>query len=184
MDKRRSLLATVSVALFAAIIAAGAFIAVPIGPVPIVLQNLFALLAGLLLGPWLGSAAVAAYLAIGAIGAPIFAGGKGGFAHLMGPTGGFLLGYLLAALAAGLIAGKPRADKAAPLWRIALAVVVGMAIVYLPGVPRLKAVLNFEWPKAFAIGCLPFLIGDAVKAAAAVIVAPRLRRAAADLLHG
>ena len=79
---------TVQASLFAALIAAGAFLAVPIGPVPIVLQNMFVLLAGLLLGPRWGLAGVGIYLLAGAIGLPVFAGGTGGIGRMLGPTGG------------------------------------------------------------------------------------------------
>ncbi|GAB1481311.1 hypothetical protein MASR2M78_01260 [Treponema sp.] len=158
--KRNTLAGTSLVALFAALTAAGAFIVVPLpfSPVPIVLQNLFALLSGLLLGPLLGSAAVATYLFVGALGAPIFAGARGGFAHFFGPTGGYLFGYLLSALVAGLIASKPRAEKEIPLWRLAIAVILGLLAVYIPGVLRLKAVLAADWPKALAAG-FPLLAG-------------------------
>jgi biotin transport system substrate-specific component len=182
--KRRALVGTTLVALFAALIAAGTFIAFPLpfSPVPIVLQNLFVLLAGLVLGPALGAAAVAVYLIVGAVGAPVFAGATGGFAHFFGPTGGYLGGYLLAALVAGLIAGKPQPDKKTAFLRIALAAVLGLLAVYVPGVLRLKAVIGADWPKALAAGFLPFIAGDIVKAAIAAAAAPRLRRLAADHL--
>jgi len=182
--KRRALVGTTLVALFAALIAAGTFIAVPLpfSPVPIVLQNLFALLSGLLLGPALGAAAVATYLVVGAIGAPVFAGASGGFVHFFGPTGGYLAGYLLSAVVAGFVAGRPRSDWKTALVRIALAALLGFLAVYVPGVLRLKAVIGADWPKALAVGFLPFIAGDLVKAAIAVAVAPRLRRMAADQL--
>jgi biotin transport system substrate-specific component len=171
-------------ALFAALIAAGAFIAIPLpfSPVPVVLQNLFAVLAGLALGPLRGSAAAALYLLAGALGAPVFAGARGGLVHFAGPTGGFLIGYLLAALAAGLVAGRPRSGGKTPLRRIIPAVILGFAAIYIPGLPRLKMVLGTSWAGAFSAGCLPFLIGDFLKGIAAATAAPRLRRAAGDLL--
>jgi biotin transport system substrate-specific component len=181
----RSLGGITLTALFAALIAAGAFIAVPLpfSPVPVVLQNLFAVLAGLVLGPFLGSAAAALYLLAGALGAPVFAGARGGIVHFAGPTGGFLAGYLLAAAVAGVIAGKPRGDRNAPPGRIIPAVIFGFAVVYLPGVLRLKMVLGTGWAGAFSAGCIPFLPGDLLKGIAAVAAAPRLRGAAGDLLN-
>ena len=80
--------------LFAALTAVGAFLALPIGPVPIVLQNMFVFLAGLLLGSRWGLASVGVYLLAGAVGLPVFAGGLGGLGRLIGPTGGYLIGYL------------------------------------------------------------------------------------------
>jgi biotin transport system substrate-specific component len=171
-------------ALFAALIASGAFVAIPIGPVPVVLQNFFTLLAGLVLGPFLGGASVALFLAAGAIGAPVFAnnGSPMGIARLLGPTGGYLLGYLLGALAAGVIAGLPRPGRVLPWWRLALAALTGIAVGYVPGLLRLKMVLNAEWPRVLLAGLYPFLPGDILKGIAAVLAAPRLRRAAASLL--
>jgi biotin transport system substrate-specific component len=127
---------------------------------------------------------VGLYLIAGAIGAPVFAGATGGFVRFLGPTGGFLLGYLLAAIVAGLIAGRPRGEEKTRLLRIILGTLAGLLVVYVPGLIRLKIVLDSPWPGALAAGFLPFLIGDALKGAAAVIIAPRLRRLAADQLDG
>ncbi|MDQ1330177.1 MAG: biotin transport system substrate-specific component, partial [Thermodesulfobacteriota bacterium] len=80
--------------LLAALTAVGAYIAIPVGPVPIVLQSLFILLAGLLLGSTWGVAGVGIYLLAGAFGLPVFAGGAGGIGRFLGPTGGYLLGFL------------------------------------------------------------------------------------------
>jgi len=181
--RNKKILELVFIALFAALISAGAFIAIPIGPVPIVLQNLFALLSGLVLGPVLGTAAVGLFLAAGAIGAPIFAnnGSPMGIARLVGPSGGFLFGYLLSALAAGLIMGFPRPGIKTPVWRIVLAVAAGMLVVYIPGLIRLKIVLNVDWQKTFMIGFLPFMPGDIIKGVIAGLISPRLRRTVAQL---
>jgi biotin transport system substrate-specific component len=92
------------------------------------------------------------------------------------------LGYALCAFVAGLVAGKPRADRRSPLWLIAIAAAAGLVAIYVPGVLRLKAVLKADWPKALAVGLLPFIAGDAVKAAIAAAVAGRLRRIVADKL--
>jgi biotin transport system substrate-specific component len=182
--KRKTITRITLAALFAALTAAGTFIALPIpfSPVPMVLQNLFALLSGLILGPALGAAAVGLYLLAGAAGAPVFAGAAGGFVHFFGPTGGFLFGYLLAALTAGLVAGRPRPERRTPLWRIILAVPAGFLIIYVPGLIRLKFVIDQPWAAALAAGFVPFIIGDVLKGIAAVIIAPRLRRIAAEHL--
>jgi len=174
----------VFVALFAAIISAGALIAIPIGPVPIAMQNFFTLLSGLVLGPVLGAAAVGLFIVAGAIGVPVFAnsGSPMGMARLLGPTGGYYLGYLLGALVAGLIVGFPRPGKKVPLWRYIVAVAAGLLIVYVPGLFWLKWRLNFNWPQTLSGGLLPFLPGDAAKGIIAVLIAPRLRKTAAQLL--
>jgi len=100
---------SVFTALFAAIICAGSVIAIPIGPVPITLQNAFAIMAGLLLGPLQGAGAVGLFLLAGALGLPVFSGGKGGLAIITGPTGGYLAGYFIGALVAGF--ALERADR-------------------------------------------------------------------------
>lgn len=157
--------------LMAAMTAVGAYIHVPIGPVPIVLTNLFVLLSGLLLGGRWGLASMGLYLLVGAIGLPVFAGGKGGFAHFFGPTGGYLLGYCLAAWVTGLIAQRSRGLL---IWEI-LAVMAGSIAIYIVGVPWLKMVTQLSWSKTLIVGVLPFLIGDAVKATTALIVARAVR---------
>ena len=182
--KKHSVLIKVCLtALFAALSAAGAFIAIPIGPVPIVLQNLFTLLSGLILGPVYGAAAVGLYLLAGILNLPVFAGGTGGIARFAGPTGGYLIGYLLAALTAGLIAGQPRVGIRIPLPRLILAAAAGLLVVYIPGLAWLKISRNLGWARALMIGFVPFIIGDILKGITAVIITPRLRRIAADHLE-
>jgi len=173
MNPRKALGGPVLACLFAALISVGAYIALPLPgtPVPIVLQNLFIMLAGLLLGPGWGLAATLVYLALGALGLPVFSGGTGGFARFLGPTGGYLLGYIPAVLAMGLVSrtgGKRR------WWRDLLALVLGCAIVYAVGVPWLKATIKGSWQKALVGGLFPFLPGDAIKIALAVLLAGRL----------
>lgn len=92
------------VALFAAFVCAGCFIQIPLpGGVPIVIQDMMAMLSGLILGPLYGTLSVLIFLILGSLGLPVFSG-KGGFDKILsGPTGGFLVGYLFAALAGGLI---------------------------------------------------------------------------------
>jgi biotin transport system substrate-specific component len=171
MQTENPLQMTVYAALMAALIAAGAFLSIPIGPVPIVLQNFFVLLAGLLLGPRWGTAAVGVYLLAGACGLPIFAGGLGGLGRIFGPTGGYLVGYLPATVVVGIVSrafGKRTAGDLAAL-------IAGSSIVYACGVPWLKLMTGLTWSKALAAGMLPFLVGDALKVAAAVPVARSLR---------
>ncbi|GHV66264.1 biotin biosynthesis protein BioY [Spirochaetia bacterium] len=180
---RKTLLKICLTSLFAALTAAGAFIAIPIGPVPIVLQNLLALLSGLVLGPLWGGAAVGLFLLAGLLNLPVFAGGTGGIARFAGPTGGFLFGYFLMAILAGFIAGEPRIGKKTSPLRIIIAVIAGLLVVYVPGVIWLKARTGYDWIKALTAGFVPFLPGDALKGLGAVLIAPRLRKTAADILE-
>jgi len=173
VSKNRGLVPPVLSCLFAALISVGAYIAVPLPgtPVPVVLQNLFIMLAALLLGPGWGLAAVLVYLSLGTLGLPVFAGGAGGFARFLGPTGGYLLGYVPAALAIGFVS---RLGARRRWWRDALALLAGELLVYGIGLPWLKAAIHADWAKALSAGLLPFLPGDAVKAALAVVLAGRL----------
>src|SRR5512136_710734 len=118
LDKLRR---TVLASLMAAVTAVGAYIHIPIGPVPIVLSTLFVLLAGLLLGSRWGLISIGLYLLVGAMGIPVFAGGRGGFAHFLGPTGGYLFGYALSAWVTGLVSERSRGILAIEV----LAVVAG-----------------------------------------------------------
>lgn len=167
MNQTRQIVFT---ALFVALIACGAFISIPIGPVPIVLQNMFVLLAGLILGPVWGPGCVGVYLLMGLAGLPVFAGGTGGMGKLFGPTGGYLLGYLPAVFMTATISRGFKKTMAGDI----VALVTGSLIVYGAGVPWLKFAVSMPWAKAFAVGMYPFLIGDVLKVAAAALIAKKI----------
>ena len=167
---------TVLTAVFTALIAAGAYAAIPIGPVPVVLTTMFVVLSGLLGGFKIGLFSTAAYLLLGILGLPVFAGGAGGFAVLTGPTGGYLIGYLLAASTAGLIY-RVEEDTSRRM-KIILAVAAALAggiMCYIPGLPWLKYSLGMEWSKALQAGMIPFIPGDLLKTAAAASLAVALK---------
>lgn len=157
--------------LMAALVAVGGYLAIPIGPVPIVLQNLFVLVAALLLGSRWGSAAVAVYLLAGACGLPVFAGGGGGLGHLFGPRGGYLFGFLACAWLVGRIS---EVSGRRPAVEIA-GMVLGSLVVYAVGVTWLKVMLGLGFAKALAVGMYPFVIGDLVKIAAAYVIVKSVR---------
>jgi biotin transport system substrate-specific component len=157
--------------LFAALMAAGAYMAIPIGPVPIVLQNMFVFLAGLLLGSRWGLASVAVYLLAGIVGLPVFAGGTGGIGRIFGPTGGFLLGYLPVVFLVGRMAERLPRRMA---WDVA-AMTAGAMVLYVCGVSWLAAVTGLSPAKALALGMAPFLPGDALKIAAGALIARAVR---------
>ena len=153
--------------LFVALIAIGAFISIPlpISPVPIVLQNFFVLLAGLMLPAGWAFLSVTVYLLIGALGMPVFAGGTGGLAHFLGPSGGYLLSYIAVAPAVSILSGRNRS------WLLlSLSSVTGVAIMYVCGVPWLARVLELDFHHALMVGALPYLPGDLVKVVLAVLV--------------
>ncbi len=157
---------TVYTALLTALIVIGAYVIIPIGPVPIALQSLFILLAGLLLGPTWGLACIGLYTTFGILGLPVFSGGGAGIGHILGPTGGYIIGFIPAVFILGIVSGRKRM-----LLRDIAAVIAGSLIIYAAGIPWLKYVLNLTWDKAVAAGMLPFLPGDAAKAGIAVLVA-------------
>jgi biotin transport system substrate-specific component len=162
---------TAYASLLAALTAVGAFIAIPIGPVPIVLQNLFVYLTGLLLGSKWGLTAMAVYLLAGACGLPVFSGGKGGIGHLVGPTGGYLVGFLPAVYIIGWITERTEKKNIFGI----LAMICATAVIYLIGVSWLKLITGMTLAKTLAVGMFPFLIGDAVKIAVAAALAKALR---------
>lgn len=171
MDSSNQLRMMVYAALFAALTAVGAFLAIPIGPVPIVLQNMFVYLAGLLLGYRWGMASVGVYLLVGAVGLPVFAGGLGGIGRFVGPTGGYLIGYLPTVFLIGKIANRDTPQMVTDV----LAMICGTLALYACGVTWLKIVSGMSLGKTLALGMYPFLIGDAVKIAAAAAIARALR---------
>jgi len=168
MDQLRM---TAYASLLAALTAVGAFIAIPIGPVPIVLQNLFVYLTGLLLGSRWGLLGIAAYLLAGAVGLPVFAGGKGGIGHLIGPTGGYLLGFLPAVALIGRITER---NEGKLLFALA-SLIAGTVVIYACGVTWLSIVTGMTFVKSLVVGMVPFLIGDAIKITAALFIAKSLR---------
>lgn len=169
---------TVYCALFTALIIMGGYISIPlpIGPVPIVLADFFVMVTGLFLGWKYGLISVAMYLGLGALGLPVFAGGRAGLAVIAGPTGGFLFCYLLLVFVVGLISSKGRA--AADVTNL-VALIVGNIALYSVGVPWLKVVAHLSWAAALAAGLVPFIIGIAIKIAVAValgrVLLPRFR---------
>ena len=162
----------VEIAAGALVVAVAAQVAVPVplSPVPMTLQPLAVLVVGSLLGPAGGLAALVTYLALGIAGLPVFAGGSSGLLHIMGPTGGYLLAFPLAAAATGALA------QSAGVLRTLLACAVGMAIIHAGGLAQL-ALLGGDPSTAFRMGFVPFFTGDLLKVglAAAVILALRSR---------
>ncbi|HEX5468056.1 MAG TPA: biotin transporter BioY [Gaiellaceae bacterium] len=129
-------------------------------PVPISGQTFAVLLVGASLGGLLGTASLVLYLGVGLIGAPVFSGGEGGWEWIQGATGGYLVGFAVAAAVAGLLAER-RWDR-----RVSTAVtamLTGNVIVYLFGLPWLAHVAGYGWRETFENGLYPFVVGDLVK---------------------
>lgn len=150
----------------AALIALATRVQVPMWPVPMTLQTLAVMAVAMAFGARLGVAAVATYLAQGAAGLPVFASG-GGFAHLAGPTAGYLWGFLAAALIVGHLADRGLGRHPAAAFALAL---LGSAVVFFAGWAWLAMLIGGG--PAFDAGVLPFVVGDVVKAALAAAVLP------------
>lgn len=157
--------------LLAALTAASALITIPIGEVPVILYNFFILMMGLLLGSRWGAASIAVYLLAGGLGLPVFAGGKGGIAILLGPTGGYLIGFLPAVFIIGFISEKFKQRFSYDI----IAMLCGTVVIYAFGVIQLKIVLGKTWMLTMALGVIPFIFFDIVKVVAAAVTAKAVR---------
>lgn len=162
-----------AVVLFSAATAAGAYVAVPLGftPVPMTLQTLFVLLAGVTLGPAAGAASQLLYLGVGAVGVPVFAGGGAGLPWMLGPTGGYLAAFPAAAALTGWIAGRDGA-----FFRTAAGLAAGTAAIFVLGAAWLSAGGSVAPGQVFAAAVAPFLPGALIKAAIALAAARPLVR--------
>lgn len=157
-------------ALFAALTAVFSQIAIPTPwMVPVNLATLAVFLSGAVLGARWGAAAQLAYLALGLCGVPVFSGFRGGVQVLAGPTGGYLIGYVAAALLVGVLAHKLHGKAVLPF-----AMAAGLALCYAFGTAWFMASTGSGLMRALALCVVPYLIGDALKIAAATLVAPRL----------
>ncbi|KJL46187.1 Biotin transporter BioY [Microbacterium hydrocarbonoxydans] len=162
------------IALFAALIVVLGMVTIPLpGGVPITAQTLGVMLAGTVLGPRRGPLAVLLVLVLAALGLPVLAGGRGGLGVFVGPTAGYLLGWIAGVIVIGLISRSARVSW----WRTAVGVVVGgIVVVYLFGIPVQALVLGMD-PGAAAVSTLVFLPGDLLKAVAATVLTLALKRA-------
>ncbi len=160
------ILCLVGGSLFVALTAQVA-IPLPFSPVPITGQTLAVLLTGVLLGSRRAGLSISLYLLQGAAGLPVFAGGKAGIAHLLGPTGGYLLGFVPAAMLAGWLAEKGWDRRFGTAFT---AVLLGNVVIYIFGLPWLAYFVGIE--RVLVAGCLPFIPGDLMKALLAMMMLP------------
>ncbi len=159
------------VAVASLLITLSAKVAIPFYPVPMTMQTFVVIGLGLALGPRLGLAAVAFYLAQGALGLPVFTGTpeKGiGWAYMMGPTGGYLLGFLIAVYVSGMLAERGWERNVFSAFAVA---VLGTAILFVPGVLWLGVLFGWDKP-ILEWGLYPFILGGFAKAALAAAVFP------------
>lgn len=175
--RRRRTRDLVAAALVTALMAATGWIAIPLGPVPITLQIFGVVLAALLLPAEWAAASLGAYAILGAIGVPVFAQGQAGLGVLLGPTGGYIFGFVLAApLGAYLRQTLQRRGTRQVVADVAAAALV-IVVVYAVGWMQLALVLHLTALQSFVVGVLPFVGPDVVKAGVAVAVAAAVRKA-------
>jgi biotin transport system substrate-specific component len=158
----------------------GAAIQVPLGPIPFTLQTLMLILVLLILTPTEALSAIGGYLALGLIGLPVFAGFRGGFGVLLGPTGGFLSGFFVAALVVALLRvllkGRAQSFGAAAALDIAC-IIVATIVYYAVGTLWFAFSTGATISASLAACVLPFLVPDVLKAIAAFVCAQPIRAA-------
>lgn len=166
---------TVKMALLMAMNCVSAYIIIPLpfSMSPISLQTVFVNLLGFLLTPRQVLITMCAYFLMGLIGIPVFTGGSSGPGKLFGPTGGYIFGFLAAALLISWLRGNNYSFKRCAL----LGVIVGIPVIYLFGVAQLKLITGISWPAAVLSGALPFIPMDIVKVIAAAYIAAPIQRA-------
>lgn len=164
--------------LFAALLAASAWVAIPLPftAVPITLQVFVVVLAALLLRPPTAALALGTYLLLGAAGVPVFSGARAGLGVIAGPTGGFLLGFLMGAFLGSLLREYLQARGARQLAADVSAAALTIGVIYLLGWIQLMLITGMAPVPAAAAGVVPFIAIDVIKAAVAVGVAQPIRR--------
>ena len=173
-------------AVFAALIAVSNFFQIPIGPIPIVLKNMFVVLAGTVLGGFYGGVTLIIVIAAGVVGIPVFVipGGPGVF---LTPLGGYIAGYFIASLCAGLICGIPKISEKKVhtlfLLRLSLASFLGFALILVCGTLYMMYLNSMSLQAAVAAGIVPFLLGDFIKLVLSIPLALKLRPIAARYIN-
>lgn len=158
--------------LFAALTAIGAYITIPLGPIPFTLQVVFVLLAGGMLGSKWGPISMVVYTLLGIAGLPVFSGGASGIGVILGPTGGYIIGFTAAAFVVGFLFENKRTEN---ILINAIYVLAGSAVLYAFGLTHLMIVADMSFIQAVTVGLLPFIAGALVKVAVAAYIATRYR---------
>jgi biotin transport system substrate-specific component len=174
MNKRSECTNLTYPAFFAALTAVMSFISIPtpFSLVPITGQTLAVMLTGSILSVRQAYWSMLTYLLIGAVGVPVFSGFSGGIGVILGPTGGYLIGYLPGVMLIALLKGHNNT-----LWSLALANIIGgIGIVYLLGITWLGLVTGMGIQKAIMAGALPFIPGDIMKVIAATVISATVNK--------
>jgi biotin transport system substrate-specific component len=173
---KKSLLLT---SFFAVLTGVGGYLTIPMVPVPFTMQTFVVLMSGLLLGPKYGPLSQALYVAMGLVGIPVFAGGRGGPNYVFSPTFGFLVGYIFVSWFTGLWGTRVSAEKKGAARRYSIICLVAAAALYIVALPCFYLNMNYvtkvemSFLRAVQVGFLPFAVPDAIKAVAAGWLASR-----------
>lgn len=159
------------VALMAAILCIAGPLTIPVGPVPVSVLPILLYLIAYILGMWRATVSCLVYICIGLIGIPVFSGYTGGPAVLLGPTGGYIIGYLMLTICSGFFIEKFIKKR----WQL-VGMVLGLVLCYLTGTVWLKFATDITFQQALLTGVVPFVIFDFIKIAAALFVGPVFRR--------
>ena len=164
----------IGVAAFVILTALGALVRIPLPftPVPFTLQTFFVLLSGAFLGSTLGAVAQASYILLGVLGLPIFNGASSGIFYLFGPTGGYIFGFIVAALLAGRFLRYSKND----FLMVFIILCVADLVLLSCGVIWLKLTLGYPFKRLILIGFIPFIPADLLKAGIAAAIFMRLRK--------
>ena len=175
-NNRSKTLQVVMCALFAAIIAVSAQVTLPLPTqVPITLHTFGVALCAAVGGAFMGGISTAVYVLLGAVGIPVFAGMRGGFEVLLGPTGGFLFGFIIMAFLCGI--------KTAHLWSAVGFSLIGLAVCYLCGAVQYALLMQKDMITSIALVVLPFVLKDVLSVIAAQYMAIPIRKALAHTIH-
>lgn len=171
--------AAIGVIFFVLATALGAYVRIPVNgsPVPITFQTFFVVLSGAVLGRRLGGFSQLAYFVLGTLGLPVFQGPAYGIAHIFGPTGGYLLGFIFAAYLIGRIieSGNPS------VYRTAISFIAGNIVLYSFGILWLICLYRISFMQAMYIGILPFIPGEAIKISLATIIYSGISKRSKDI---
>lgn len=162
--------------IFAVALSLSAFIKIPLvfTPVPVTLQNLVVFLSGAILGPVFGMAAVGLYILIGVLGAPLFANSGAGLLYIFGPTGGYFIGFLVAACFTGCVTRNKRVSASIVL--LYAAMLCSVVIIYLFGGAWLAVGFGWNFSQVLFLGAVPFLVPDVLKAFIAAVIIKNILR--------
>jgi biotin transport system substrate-specific component len=170
----KTLCRLMGVAAFAVFMSLGAFVRIPLpfSPVPLTLQTFFVLLSGACLGGNLGAFSQLTYILVGILGLPVFAGAGSGLLYLLGPTAGYMLGFVLASLFIGRLINYSHKGIFSVFALFCLADLILLSC----GTLWLKGILGYPFAKSVLIGFLPFVPGDLLKASVASVIYSRVHK--------